>query len=189
MTQISPASGTFAAPANGGSSAPTADDCRRTQLYDRSCPQAWLPWSSAGSNMTRMPMKAFFFALVLAITAIGNAAAAPPDGTWMVFLPGDAGWKCNVDWFIRLRVAQGQLSGVHVGDLEGAKSVQTIEHVVLNPDRSFAGATSGITSSGLHGTAWSVSGQFSGDTVTVTTRPIIPGLCPGRTGQGTRSKD
>jgi hypothetical protein len=131
----------------------------------------------------------FFFALVLAITAIGNAAAAPPDGTWMASLPGDVGWKCNVDWFVRLTVAQGRLSGVHVGDLEGSKSVQTIEHPVLKPDGSFAGETSGITTDGLHGTRWSVAGQFSGDIVSVTTQPISPGGCRGRTGQGTRSND
>jgi len=134
-------------------------------------------------------MKTFFFALVLAITAIGTAAAAPPDGTWLISLPGDAGWKCDVDWFVRLTVAQGRLSGVHVGSLEGTKSIQTIEHPVLNSDGSFAGATSGITSDGLHGTPWAVSGKFSVDTVIVITKSVIPGYCPGRTGQATRSQD
>jgi hypothetical protein len=139
-------------------------------------------------------VKIFFFGLVLAITAIRAAVAAPPDGTWpdgtwVVSLPGDAGWKCNVDWFVRLTITQGQLTGVHVGSLEGTKSVQTIEKPVLKPDGSFAGATSGIATNGLKGTRWSVSGQFSGDIVSVTTQPISPGGCPGRTGQATRSKD
>jgi hypothetical protein len=106
----------------------------------------------------RTPMKVFFFALVLTITVIGNAAAAPADGTWLVWLPGDGGWKCNVDWFVRLTIAQGQLTGVHVGSLEGTKSVQTIEKLILKPDGRFAGTTSGITRDGLKGTRWAVSG-------------------------------
>lgn len=134
-------------------------------------------------------MKVFLFGLVLIIAAIGEAAAAPPDGTWVVSLPGDVGWKCNVDWFARLTIAQGRLTGVHVGSLEGTKSVQTIKKLTLKPNGSFAGATSGIATDGLHGTRWSVSGQFSGDTVSVTTRPISPSGCPGRTGQAILSQD
>jgi hypothetical protein len=113
----------------------------------------------------------------------------PPDGTRVISLPGDARWKCNVDWFVRLTVAQGRLSGVHVGSLEGTKRAQTIRNLVVNPDGSFAGATFGITTAGLQGTRWSISGQFSGDTVSVATRPVSPGGCPGRTGQATRSND
>lgn len=134
-------------------------------------------------------MKVFLFGLVLAIAAIGEAAAAPPDGTWVVSLPGDVGWTCNVDWLVRLTIAQGGLTGVHVGDLEGTKSIQTIENLVLNPNGSFAGATSGITSDGLHGTPWAVSGRFSGGTVSVTTRPLSPGGSPGRSGEAIRSQD
>lgn len=85
-------------------------------------------------------MKVFLFGLVLAIAAIGEAAAAPPDGTWVVSLPGDVGWTCNVDWLVRLTIAQGGLTGVHVGDLEGTKSIQTIEKSRLEPKRELRGS-------------------------------------------------
>lgn len=134
-------------------------------------------------------MKKLLFALALAFAMIGGAAAGPADGTWEVQLPGSAGGRagghgCSGDLVVRLMVAQGRLSGVFLG----GRGTQTIENLVLKPDGSFTGITSGgEAGGGLAKVIWSVSGQFSGNTPTVTITRTTEVSCGPRTGQGTRT--
>lgn len=115
--------------------------------------------------------------LVLALALIGSAAAAPADGTYEVRLPGSGG-RCTLGLVIRLTVVQGRLSGILVG---GAAGTQTIDTLVLKPDGSFTGTTSGATGGPRGGVPWAISGQFSGNAVTVS---ATGGRCGTLTGQG-----
>ena len=130
-------------------------------------------------------MKILVFALALTFAVVGGAAAGPADGTWEVQLPGGAGERgCSADSVVRLTVAQGRLSGV----FQGGRGTQTIENLALKPDGSFTGITSGgEAAGGLDKVIWSVSGQFSGNTPTVTVTRTTGVSCPPRTGQGTRT--
>jgi hypothetical protein len=116
-------------------------------------------------------MNKLLFGLAFAFAVIGTVAAAgPPNGTWEVRLGGGGGGRaaghgCSGDLVVRLTVAQGRLSGA----LVGGRGSQTIENLVMNPNGSFTGITSGgAAAGGLEKNIWSVSGQFSGDTPTVT---------------------
>ena len=131
-------------------------------------------------------MKKMIVALAFAFAVIGNASAAPADGTWEVRLPGGAGrlgGACTGDLTVRLTLAQGRLSGVFLG----GKGTQTIDNLVLRPDGTFTGTTSGgVSAGGQPKTVWSVSGQFAGDTPSVTVTKTAEVACGPRTGQGTR---
>jgi hypothetical protein len=127
-------------------------------------------------------MEKLIVAVVLALAVIISAATASVDGGWEVRLPFGGGRGCNVDWMVRLTVAQGRLSGVFLG---GA-GTQTISNLVLKPDGSFAGTTSGgVAAGGSPLRVFSVSGQFSGNMATATATDTTGG-CGTRTGQGTR---
>jgi hypothetical protein len=126
------------------------------------------------------------FALALAFAVIGGAAAGPADGTWEVKLPGGRGGGrgCSGELVVRLTIVQGRLSGVFLG----GRGTQTIENLVLKPDGSFTGITSGGDApGGLAKVIWSVSGQFSGNTPAVTLTKTTEVSCAPRTGQGTRT--
>jgi hypothetical protein len=128
-------------------------------------------------------MKKLVLLLVLSFGAIGRAIAAPADGTWEVRLTGDTGFRCSGDYIIRLTVAQGRLSGVFLGP----GGTQSIPNLVLNPDGSFSGTTSGGQAAGGNPlSVFSLSGQLSGDTATVTTTNTIR-ACGPRTGHGART--
>jgi hypothetical protein len=116
--------------------------------------------------------------ITFAIGVIGSAAAAVVDGTYAANLPG-AG-RCPSGLIVRLTVVQGQLSGV----LVGANGTQTIDSLVLKPDGSFTGSTSSATGGSHPGAAFAVSGQFSGNAVTIS---ASGGPCGTLTGQGTRT--
>jgi hypothetical protein len=139
-------------------------------------------------------MKIFLFALAFVFAVIGGAAvAAPSDGAWEVRLPPTGAGRCVRDWIVRLTVAQGQLSGVFQGrgGQFGAFGTQTIEKLVLKPDESFTGTTSGYSSSHLGGysslVTFLVSGQFSGNTVSIAITGVTVPDCGTRTGKGTRT--
>jgi hypothetical protein len=116
--------------------------------------------------------------ITLAFAVVGSAAAAAVDGTYSANLPG--GSRCSGGLIVRLTITRGQLSGVVVG----SAGSQTIENLVLKPDGSFTGSTSGATGSSHVGFAYTVSGQFSGNAVTVS---ATGGTCGTITGQGTRA--
>jgi hypothetical protein len=146
----------------------------------------------AAHRCIRGRMKNLCFVLAFIFAVIGGAAAAPSDGAWEVRFAGAV--KCPSDWIVRLTIDQGRLSGVFQALIRwGSRwglAPQAIENFVLKPDGSFTGTTSGFAP-GRQGAIpalkmFSVSGQFSGDTVTVTTTRIDGG-CETRTGQGTRS--
>jgi hypothetical protein len=127
-------------------------------------------------------MRRLLMCLVLTFAVIRALDAAPTDGTWEVRLPGGAGRQCSSDILVRLTITQGRLSGVFVGGL----GTQTIEGLALKPDGSFAGITSGGAGAGQAMAVWSVAGQFSGNTVSVTATDTAKG-CGTRIGQATRS--
>jgi hypothetical protein len=124
-------------------------------------------------------VKKLALVVALAFAVVGNAVAAPPDGTYEVQVAPQA--PCYRGVFVRLIVAQGQLSGVTVGEV----GTQTIESLVLMADGSFTGSTSGFIEGARQlGATFSVSGQFTGKAVTVSL--ANGGKCGTRTGRGTR---
>jgi hypothetical protein len=125
-------------------------------------------------------MRRLLICLGLTIAVIGSATAAAVDGTYQVNLPGSGG-RCVAGPIVRLTIARGQLSGVLVG---GAGGTQTIGNLVLKPDGSFTASTSGDTGGSQPEVPWTLSGQFSGNTVTISG---TGGTCGTLTGQGTRA--
>ncbi len=129
-------------------------------------------------------MKNLLFALALVFGVTSGAAAQPADGSWEVRLPPAAmtGQLCESDALFRLTVAQGRLSGIFLG-LGGT---QTLPNLVLNPDGTFTGVTSGGTApSGQPMHVLSVAGQFSGNTVTL--KAVDTMGCGTRSAQATRT--
>lgn len=112
--------------------------------------------------------------------------AADFDGTWQAGGEPQPGTEqfCG-DWFMRLVVFQGRLSGfVSVG-----AGFLPLQQASLRPDGSFTAtaAGGGLTSNDSRELLpHSVSGKLSGDTITASlTIPGDPG-CGTRTAQGTR---
>lgn len=111
----------------------------------------------------------------------GTAAPATQlaDGIWTVQGRAIQGTRRCGDWLVRLTNRQGQLSGV----VSLARSSVPIQNLALQPDGSFSGTTrAGLTGS-RHARAYKVTGQFSGDTVSLT---LQDSLCPSRHGTAVR---
>ena len=132
------------------------------------------------------------FLLVIAcalFTAVSAArpvepATTPPatqlaDGIWTVQGRAIQGTRRCGDWLVRLTNRQGQISGV----VSLARSTVPIRNLALQPDGSFSGTTrAGLTGS-RHTRAYQVTGEFSGDTVSLT---LEDNMCPPRHGTATR---
>jgi hypothetical protein len=123
------------------------------------------------------------FAAASPVRAAEPATAAPatqlPDGIWTVQGRAIQGTRRCGDWLVRLTNRQGQLSGV----VSLARSSVPIQNLALQPDGSFSGTTrAGLTGS-RHTRAYTVTGQFSGDTVRLT---LEDSMCPPRRGEATR---
>jgi hypothetical protein len=112
-------------------------------------------------------------------------AATPPairlaDGTWTVRgtrVPGSR--RCG-EWLVRLTNAGGQLSG----KVSHARNTAVpIQNLVLMPDGSFSGSTPASMSGSRRAPPATVTGQFSGDTVSVT---FDSERCPARQGTAIR---
>jgi hypothetical protein len=95
--------------------------------------------------------------------------APPPsvqvaDGTWTVQgtrVPGSR--RCG-EWLVRLTNAGGQLSGF----VTHARVTVPIENLMLMPDGSFSGNAPARMSGSRRAPLSTVTGRFSGDTVSVT---------------------
>jgi hypothetical protein len=140
-------------------------------------------------TMFGLPLRFLFVAVCAAVAAVspGRAVEPPatapatqlPDGIWTVQGRAIQGTRRCGDWLVRLTNRQGQLSGV----VSLARSSVPIQNPVLHPDGSFSGTTrAGLTGS-RHTRAYTVTGQFSGDTVRLT---LEDNMCPPRHGEATR---
>jgi hypothetical protein len=118
-------------------------------------------------------------AAVLSLRAVEAATTVPAselaDGIWMVHgraIPSSE--RCG-DRLVRLTSTQGRLSGV----VAFGRASVPLEHLALLPDGSFSGATRGGLTGSRLARVYKVTGQFSGDTVSLT---LEDGLCPPRHG-------
>src|SRR5215472_16274040 len=112
------------------------------------------------------------------VQAVGPAAQLA-DGIWTVQGRAIQGTRRCGDWLVRLTNRQGQLSGV----VSLARSSVPIQNLALQPDGSFSGTTrAGLTGS-RHTRAYTITGQFSGDTVRLT---LEDNMCPPRHGEAIR---
>ena len=117
------------------------------------------------------------------VRVLEPATAAPAaqlaDGIWTVQGRAIQGTRRCGDWLVRLTNRQGQLSGV----VSLARSSVPIQNLALQPDGTFSGTTrAGLTGS-RHTRAYTITGQFSGDTVRLT---LEDDMCPPRHGEATR---
>ena len=118
------------------------------------------------------------------VPAVAPAAPAPAiqlaDGTWTVQgtrVPGSR--RCG-EWLVRLTNAGGQLSGT----VSHARNTAIpIQNLVLMPDGSFSGSTPASMSGSRRAPPATVTGQFSGDTVSLT---FDSERCSPRHGTATR---
>ena len=128
-------------------------------------------------------MRKILPALILACGVMNMAAAQPADGNWDVRLPHTGGKRCNEDALFHFNVAQGQLSGSFVGP----RGTQPLRELVLNPDGSFSGETTGgVAAGGDPKHVISFAGKFSGSTVSL--RAVDTMGCGMRTGRGVLSR-
>jgi hypothetical protein len=123
--------------------------------------------------------KSLCLAAIIACAPLAPALAqAPEQGFWTVQGRAVSGTRCG-DWAVRLAVEQGRLTGV-VGVGQGNV---TLQNLVLRPDGSFTGNTLAGHVNNRAVRAFNVTGQFSGDAVTVTLKNEI---CPDRTASARR---
>src|SRR5271169_29407 len=120
---------------------------------------------------------------VSSVRAVEPATTAPAtplsDGIWAVQGRAIQGTRRCGDWLVRLTNRQGHLSGA----VSLARSSVPIQNLAVQPDGSFSGTTrAGLTGS-RHTRAYKVTGQFSGDTVSLT---LEDNMCPPRHGTATR---
>jgi hypothetical protein len=139
--------------------------------------------------MFRGSLRFLFIAVCASVVAVSvvrvaePATAAPatqlPDGIWTVqgrAIQGTA--RCG-DWLVSLTNRKGQLSGV----VSLARASVPIQNLVVQPDGSFSGTTRAGLTGATHTRAYKVTGQFSGDTVSLT---LEDNMCPPRRGEATR---
>jgi hypothetical protein len=111
--------------------------------------------------------------------ATTGSATQLPDGVWTVQGRAIQGTRRCGDWLVRLTNRQGQLSGV----VSLARSSVPLQNLALQPNGSFSGTTrAGLTGS-RHTRAYKVTGEFSGDTVSLT---LEDNMCPPRRGTAIR---
>jgi hypothetical protein len=116
--------------------------------------------------------------------AAAQPAAPPPaaqlaDGTWTVQGTRVPGSRFCGEWLVRLTSAGGQLSGT----VSHARVTVPIQNLVLMPDGSFSGNTQARMSGSRRAPPSTVTGRFSGDTVSVT---FDSERCPARQGTAIR---
>jgi hypothetical protein len=116
------------------------------------------------------------WSLPMMVGIAGTALAAPPDGRYTVTFPVicNPGSSGPVAPIVVLNVTQGQLTG----SVNGRQS-QNLANALLKPDGSFTATSVG---GNLNATAWQISGQFSGNSVSVT---LAADRCGSGTAQGT----
>ena len=117
------------------------------------------------------------------VRAVEPATLAPAnqlaDGVWTVqgrAIPGTR--RCG-DWLVRLTNKRGRLSGV----VSLARGSVPVQNLVLLPDGSFSGTTRAGLVGSTHARAYKVTGQFSGNTVSLT---LETDLCSPRHGAAQR---
>ena len=125
----------------------------------------------------------------MSVAAISSVRAVEPvataqamqlaDGIWTVQGPGFRGSRRCGDWLVRLTNARGHLSG----EVSHARANVPIRNLVLMPDGSFSGTAPASFARSRHAHASTISGQFSGDTVSLT---FNSEHCPPRHGTATR---
>jgi hypothetical protein len=141
-------------------------DCRE-RVFPRRCPYP------------RCLALLFMLAIVLFMgPVLAQAPWVPPNGFWQVQGRAVSGTRCG-DWFVRLAVEQGRLTGV-VGVGQGNI---ILRNVVLRPDGSFSGDTPAGHVNHRVVRAYQVTGRFTGDIVTVAMKSE---LCPDRGGSARR---
>jgi hypothetical protein len=111
-------------------------------------------------------------------------AAAPPavqvaNGTWTVQGTRVPGSRFCGEWLVRLTNTGGQLSGF----VTHARVTVPIEDLVLMPDGSFSGNAPARMSGSRRAPPSTITGRFSGDTVSVT---FDSERCPPRQATGIR---
>src|SRR5271166_1125959 len=127
-----------------------------------------------GRIVFRGTLRFLFVATCVSVAAVSPVRAVEPaitaqatqlaDGTWTVQgtrVPGSR--RCG-EWLVRLTNARGQLSGV----VSHAGATVPIQNLVLMPDGSFSGTTRASMSGSRRAPPSTVTGQFSGDTVSLT---------------------
>jgi hypothetical protein len=115
----------------------------------------------------------------ICVAAFSPVRAQLADGTWTVQGPGFRGSRRCGDWLVRLTNVRGHLSG----EVSHARSNAPIQNLVLMPDGSFSGTAPASFARSRHAHASKISGQFSGDTVSLT---FDSEHCPPRHGTATR---
>ena len=110
---------------------------------------------------------------------ITSQAMQLADGTWTVQGAGFRGSRRCGDWLVRLTNVRGHLSG----EVSHARSNAPIRNLVLMPDGSFSGTAPASFARSRHAQASTISGQFSGDRVSLT---FDSEHCPPRHGTATR---
>ena len=132
-----------------------------------------------GSTLLLLVAVCASLAAVLPLRATEAVTTAPAselaDGIWVVHgraIPSSE--RCG-DRLIRLTNKQGRLSGVVA---LGRASVR-LENLALLPDGSFSGTTRGGLAGSRLARAYKVTGQFSGDTVSLA---LEDDICPPRHG-------
>jgi len=122
---------------------------------------------------------------LLLIAACVSALSTSPvqaqlaDGVWSVQgerIPGSR--RCG-EWLVRITNARGQLSGT----VSHARATVAIQNLTLMPDGSFSGTAPADFRRSRHAHPSTVTGRFSGDTLSLTFKTDV---CPARQGTATR---
>jgi hypothetical protein len=142
-----------------------------------------------GLTVFRGSLRLLLIAECVSLAAVSPVHAVEPvataqamqlaDGTWTVQGPGISGSRRCGDWLVRLTNAQGQLSG----QVSHNRSNVPVQNLALMPDGSFSGTAPANFARSRHARASKISGQFSGDTVSLT---FASEHCPPRQGTATR---
>src|SRR6266571_4351184 len=106
-----------------------------------------------------------FTAALIGALVIGmyapSGGAAQFDGVWAA--GGQSTQRGCGDWFVRLNIAQGQVSGV----VSVGRGSQALESLVLQPDGSFTGtaAGGGVGVNMRPLSSYAVVGRLGGETI------------------------
>ena len=117
---------------------------------------------------------------VRAVERVTTAQAAQvADGIWTVQGHAISGSRRCGEWLVRITNAQGHLSGT----VSHARATVPIQNLVLMPDGSFSGTAAASFARSRHAHASKLTGQFSGDTLSLT---FDSEHCSPRQGTATR---
>jgi hypothetical protein len=115
----------------------------------------------------------------VSVVATSSVQAQLADGVWTVQgerIPGSR--RCG-EWLVRITNAQGHLSGT----VSHARATVAIQNLTLMPDGSFSGTAPADFRRSRHAHPSTVTGRFSGDTLSLTFKTDV---CPVRQGTVTR---